>query len=460
MQHYKDMALDRLSANGYNVAQFVSFDPYREQRYSRVLGSAPNTTFTSEAVAIESLLTRSPEAAVHIRSFCPSDSKSHPFITNVARTQDVISALGARQMEGLHTIVNEGVDLHSGQVSGVVFGDAMELAPNDSPRCVEKPGVAQFSRAIGTKIITMMYGAEPTIPNTPSARVEFGMYPTPRGYLQGKTIVWEIESGGNYPSSPNTTWPNRLSEFVGDKTFGLMMSEAYGLSVPHTKVFCSDPLLMPFTFGEPIDGSEKWLRTAPKHQLPGYFPTVHGLESSDPRGFLNKIDPNHSNIGSVIVQDGVQATFSGATITGKDGVITQGVKGFGDAYMVGTKAPEVLPMEVIDAVKQTNAVVAEKTGGAVSFEWAYDCGKVWILQLHQGGSRSTVSIIVPGEQNTSYKTFDVRLGLEALRIFITGLQPKEGITLMGSVGVTSHFGDILRSANIPSRIFAEKSEQR
>ena len=49
--------------------------------------------------------------------------------------------------------------------------------------------------------------------------------------------------------------------------------------------------------------------------------------------------------------------------------------------------------------------------------------------------------------------FKVKQGLEALRQLIP-LAEKElvGIRLIGDVGITSHFGDILRKAKIPSRI--------
>jgi len=50
----------------------------------------------------------------------------------------------------------------------------------------------------------------------------------------------------------------------------------------------------------------------------------------------------------------------------------------------------------------------------------------------------------------------VRDGLEALRQMFPQLKARgEGVVLIGDVGVTNHFGDILRRADVPSRIQPE-----
>ena len=49
--------------------------------------------------------------------------------------------------------------------------------------------------------------------------------------------------------------------------------------------------------------------------------------------------------------------------------------------------------------------------------------------------------------------FDVRKGLNDLRVLINSIKDKNvGIKLIGNVGITSHFGDILRQFDIPSFI--------
>jgi hypothetical protein len=61
-------------------------------------------------------------------------------------------------------------------------------------------------------------------------------------------------------------------------------------------------------------------------------------------------------------------------------------------------------------------------------------------------------VIVPGEA-VRYHSLHVSEGIEALRTLITRVQgTSEGIVLVGRVGVTSHLGDLLRRARIPSRI--------
>jgi hypothetical protein len=47
----------------------------------------------------------------------------------------------------------------------------------------------------------------------------------------------------------------------------------------------------------------------------------------------------------------------------------------------------------------------------------------------------------------------VEQGIEAFREVVAEAMSKgEGVVILGNVGVTSHFGDILRKAQVPSRI--------
>ena len=54
------------------------------------------------------------------------------------------SVLKRFSSQGLHTIVNETVDVNDGGVSGVLMHNVLEYSPDDTPRCVEKPGVASL----------------------------------------------------------------------------------------------------------------------------------------------------------------------------------------------------------------------------------------------------------------------------------------------------------------------------
>ncbi|MHC5761846.1 hypothetical protein, partial [Nostoc sp.] len=77
---------------------------------------------------------------------------------------------------------------------------------------------------------------------------------------------------------------------------------------------------------------------------------------------------------------------------------------------------------------------------------------IWLVQLHCGATKSSGSTIYPGNV-PFYHTFEVERGLEELRNLISTIQNKEeGIILVGDVGITSHLGDVLRRAEIPSRI--------
>jgi hypothetical protein len=60
------------------------------------------------------------------------------------------------------------------------------------------------------------------------------------------------------------------------------------------------------------------------------------------------------------------------------------------------------------------------------------------------------NIIVPGVAS-EFIDFKVKDGLESLRELISHLsRTGKGIRLVGNVGVTSHFGDVLRKSGIPS----------
>ena len=90
--------------------------------------------------------------------------------------------------------------------------------------------------------------------------------------------------------------------------------------------------------------------------------------------------------------------------------------------------------------------------GPVRMEWVADAGRVWVVQLHRGATKSSGTTIYPGAP-ASYRRFEVERGLEELRKLVSELEGgDEGIILVGEVGITSHFGDVLRRAQIPSRI--------
>jgi len=446
--HFKDAGLNRLSNEGYNVAQFISYDADGNQRFSRTKGKSQNHDFGTQQDAVDFMLANTTEHSVNVRSFDPLDPKSKPFDYGITSVDDVLASLGARQLEGLHTIVNETVDIDDGGVSGVAFGNVIEFSPHDTPRCVEKPGTAQFSRAMGADIIRKVYGFFPTLAANPDTRLEFSIHPLRHGYKDEHTIVWEAEQSDGAPLSAETNWPNRFSDMLGDKTFGLMVADEIGLHVPRTTVF--NRTVAPFTFGRETGSQEAWLRTAPNKQTPGLYTTTHGWH--DPYQLMAREDPTGENIASILRQDGVDARFSGACIMGADDqLILEGKAGKGDDFMVGQKGIATLPNYVDSAVRDIYKQASDYLG-PVRFEWAYDGVHVWVVQLHRGKSISAGQTIVPGAEETAYFEYTTANGIDGLRELIAQHSEGTGITLVGDVGVSSHFGDLLRKAHIPSRI--------
>jgi hypothetical protein len=444
---YKDAVLDRLSERA-NVAQFVSFAPDLAQRHARVRGYEANHLFPSVEEAARSLLAAAPDKSVNVRSFAPGDFKGKPFAYGLTSAPDAVSKLKEFSDAGLHTILNETVDVADGGVSGVAIGDLLEFAPGDTPRCVEKPGTVSLPRAEGLRMLGTVYHFEPALGYDANWRVEFSVHPLRRGFRHDHTIIWEMEDVGASSYAADVRWPNLFSRFVGDKAFGLLVADVLGLPVPRTTVFARN--LAPFAFGAPTASGEFWIRTCPTEQDPGRFTTRRGW--LDPFKLMRDEDPEGTRIASVLAQEGVDAQHSGSLVTSHDGEVTvEGVRGYGDDFMVGRAGRESLPPEVREAVVALYERASARLG-AVRFEWAYDGRAAWVVQLHRGATDSSGNTVYPGEV-ASFRRFEVARGIDALRALISEVQGTgEGIEVVGNVGITSHFGDLLRRARVPSRI--------
>jgi hypothetical protein len=438
--HYKDEGLNTLSEQGYNVAQFVSHDPTGRQRYSRTLGQAANYVFDTVADCSEYILAHSTGHSLNVRSFDPTDPKSKPFDYGITRTGDATALVAQRHRDGLHTIINETINVDDGGVSGVVFGNVIEFAPHDTPRCVEKPGTVQLTRSMGAATLHAIYGFTPDFPHDPNLRMEFSIHPLKHGYKDSHTVVWETEFSTHMPIEAVTQWPNKFSD--------MLIADQIGLNVPKTTVF--NRTIKPFEFGRSTGSHEVWLRTAPNVQTPGLFTTVHGW--IDPYKLLEREDPRGEAIASILSQESVGAVYSGACIMSADNeLLVEGKAGTGDGFMVGEQPVEQLPGYIRKVVSDTY-YQAESRLGPVRFEWVYDGIYVWVVQLHKGKSSSTSEIIYPGQDDTEYIEYDTTRGINGLRDLITAHMPGAGIILRGNVGVTSHFGDLLRKAGIPSKL--------
>ena len=153
--------------------------------------------------------------------------------------------------------------------------------------------------------------------------------------------------------------------------------------------------------------------------------------------------------------DGGSARQAPHRSRGYDALTIEGTPGFGDEFMLGRAAPTVLPLAVTDAVTALYDRAAALLG-PVRMEWVADRNRVWVVQLHRGPTVSAGDVIVPGHARGE-RTFDVAQGLEALRALVADVAGTgQGIVLVGDVGITSHFGDVLRKAGIPSRRAGER----
>jgi hypothetical protein len=279
--------------------------------------------------------------------------------------------------------------------------------------------------------------------------VEFSIHPMRRGYRQAHTILWEAEREAAGQHAPHPRWPNRFSRFLGDKAFGLLLADCLAFPVPSTVVISRS--VAPFAFGRSTGTGETWVRTCPKEPVPGKFATIRGW--TDPFKLLAQEDPGASELASVLSQEGVRSAFSGASIrTAQQETIVEGVEGIGSEFMLGRQASQRLPAATVEAVRELMDGVEKVIGGTLKIEWAYDGEMVWILQMQLLEITVGGSVVVPGEA-TRFRGFDVVGGIDQFREFVAQAKAAgDGVVVVGSVGVTSHFGDILRRSGVPSRI--------
>lgn len=451
----KDRSLDELARVG-NVAQFVSFAPdtvCASQQFSRVAGFSPNHIFPTNREAIGSLLSASPDGTINLRSFTPDSPRSRDFHYGIADADQAHAIAEKLWSDGLFVIANETVNVSDGGVSGVVQGGVIEFAPDDTPRCVEKEGAASLPLDWGVSLLRRVYGFEPDIVNVGKGRLEFSIHPKPRGWKKTHTLMWEYEASDSAPANANLAWPNRFSKHIGDKVFGLLVADIIGLPVPKTTVIARR--VAPFSFGQTTHSLEVWTRTCPIEQEPGRFTTKKGW--IDPFKLLATEDPNNQSIASVLSQSAVRARFAGAAITDRNGrPIIEGTSGEGDRFMLGQRSPESLPTEITADVEKTYFEVISAIGAA-RFEWVHDGERVWIVQLHKGGTKSVSATLVPGDA-AEWVVFKASHGLDELRQFLSGLPDDVGVRIEGEVGLTSHIADLLRKSKRPSKIYRANLE--
>lgn len=441
---------DNLAVIGrsHNVAQFVSFDagdPPR-LRHALIVGN-PSLDQTAED-AIAALLAASAARTVNVRTFDPGGRKGTLFRYKLTGVAAVVDAVREFASDGLHTIVNETIDVHDGGISGVALGNVVEFAPDGTPRVVESEGVAAAPRAVAEAMLRTVYGPSVTLVGDSEERVEFSVHPHRVGHLRQHVTIWEVEHvGPQQGTAVSVSWPNRFSRHIGDKAFGLLVAHLHGLRVPVTTVI--GRRVAPFTFGTPTGTGESWTRTCPAEQEPGLFTTARGW--IDPFALLSKEDPDGTRIVSVLSQESVEALWSGATLPtglGSREDLIEGVRGTGELFMLGEQEREALPGRVLDDVRVLLRTARDRIG-CVRMEWAHDGTRAWVLQLHVVAAHAA-SFGTGGA--TRWVEYDPTEGLDRLQELVVEVsRAGVGVVVTRPIGVTSHVGDILRRAGIPAR---------
>ena len=240
---------------------------------------------------------------------------------------------------------------------------SLSLRPSIRRSALTSPGVASLPTREGVKLLNIVYGFPPEVDFRDDLRIEFSLHPIRRGYQRKHTIIWEVEPCPPVRKVEIRKWPNKFSQLIGDKVFGLLIGHVLGFPVPRTMVFGRH--VAPFAFGETTGTSETWLRTCPAVPIPGKYPTVFGWK--DPFSLLDNIRESE-RIVSILAQESVQFVWSGAARTTDHGPHIEGVKGRGDPFMVAAAEKESLPALVqYDVVKGVTSLVNSLR--SVKFEW-------------------------------------------------------------------------------------------
>lgn len=438
-----------------NIARYVSIAPDMSVRYVNI--DADYVYKGNLKNCILDLIEASNSKSVNIRSFSIESMKGHSLVYGKQANEidEIIDVIQKNCNGNKYSIINETIDVNDGGISGVILGNIIEFAPNDTPKCVEKPDICFLEKNMGMHLLKTVYGFEPDCDFDENYRVEFSLHPHREGLRKSHTIIWEYEKFEDYEYDIKIKWPNKFSRFIGDKPFGLIIADYLGFNVPYTTVISRN--VPPFSFGQETGLREKWIRTAPIVKEPGKYYT--GDKWTDPFILMQKEElkgDNQINIASILSQSAVGAVYSGGAIIGENQAndVIEGVAGKGDNFMVGADYLDLLPDSVLLKLKALLNEIRKYYYllGDVSIEWVFDGTKIWLVQLNLIKEKGLGTTIVAGEP-AKYEKFYVEDGLEQLRSKIKAIKGRDiGIELIGDVGLTSHFGDVLRHANIPSFI--------
>lgn len=449
----KDDKLSFIYNAGNNIARFISVSPENKIRYVWIDENYTSSNDLKENII--NLINLSSSKSVNIRSFSEESVKGNRFVygKKLEDIDEIMQIINENCKEGKYSIINETIDINDGGVSGVIMGNIIEFSPNDTPRCVEKEGVCRLPLNVGLAILKTVYGFMPRHTFRPNHRIEFSIHPQMEGIMNWHTIIWEYEEIEETSFDVKISYPNNFSKFIGDKVFGLLLADFYNFKVPYTTVICRN--VAPFSFGRQTGLHERWIRTSPVVKESGKYFT--GDRWQDPFELMIREEQKGDkdiNIASILSQNAVIPVYSGGAIITSKGITIEGVSGKGDEFMLGTDASEKLPIVLKKQLEFELSGLIELNNilGDVSVEWVYDGAGIWIVQMNQLKHISKGNVIVKGEA-FEYLDFDVKNGLGELRKLINEIEGKNiGIRLLGNVGITSHFGDVLRQFNIPSYI--------
>ncbi len=443
----KDDVLAAL-ADTHNVAQFVSFGPSPDTptpRHVRIR-DVPVDVDLSAADAIERLLAAS-AGSVNVRAFRADTPKGNPFTYGIEAVGPALDLVRELAGGGYSTIVNETIDVHDGGVSGVRLGDLVEFAPGGTPRVVEEAGVVSVSAPMASRLLRLVYGAA-LPPAAADERVEFSVHPSGVGLRGERVLVWELEAGqrGRPTSVSSGVWSGR----TGSASTSATRPSACSSPTPSARWCrrrrCSLARHRPSRSACPPAMTPAGCAPRRCRFAAGRFTTTDRW--TDPFALLAEEDPDGTTIGAVLVQQGVDARWSGAARVDTAGALTiEGVPGAGDRFMLGERQPTEVPGEVAARVAAAAAPLVAAIG-AIRLEWADDGDRCWVLQLNPLAAAREHTVT---GSDVTWLAFDPVDGLDVLRAVIADATSRgAGVRVTRPVGITSHVGDLLRQAGVPT----------
>ena len=158
-------------------------------------------------------------------------------------------------------------------------------------------------------------------------------------------------------------------------------------------------------------------------------------------------------LASVLIQEAVEAAFSGRAILMDESTKMAGTRGEGDSFMLGGTGEARLPSRVVAAVRHLHAHSCELLG-PVDIEWVFDGSSAWIVQLNSSRVKSRTEL---DASTISWIDFAYRKDrLEEFRKLASSLRDsRSGIVVHGNVSALSHVGEIAQILGVPVRFTAD-----